>query len=309
MGVLNKLKMTAPFSNLNYKDEDTERLINGYFAKKRQQEREEKERLEKEERERLEREAQEKANKKKKGSKLENKVQPVQNPIINSNSNLQFVTDENLYKEIVKYLDIQFPNHKEVLSDNLSFNRIDRVMKGSNPYIATAIDMFLKKELPEYRIARQIDLEQNFQMFKGFYIDSGLALRNLTERANNSQAIYLFEQLKQRGSTEQDFPIWFNLQGLKLDNNLNFNLTDESLYKTAECLNWKWGTHYSAIDNFGLPKEKDVSSNRQIWTNNNALSGCFLNGGSDLYLGSSDILTSSDRGGIVLVKQSNGGSK
>jgi len=292
--------MTDHFSNLNYKDEDNERLINGYFAKKRQQEREEKERLE--------REAQEKVNKKKKGGNLENKVQPVQNPIINPNSNLQFVTDEDLYEEIVKYLNIQFPNHKDVLSRKLSFDADNKIMKGSSTYIVTAIDMYLKKELPEYRIARQIDLEQNLSMFKGFYIDSGLALRTLTSSINLSEAKYLFNQLEQRGLTEQDFPIWINLQGLELDNNLNFNLTDESSFKIrAKCLNWENKTTYLNIDNFGLPKKEYKTSSRCIWTNNNALSGSNLFKDSGLDSGSSSLALSYDDGRVVLVKQSNEG--
>ncbi|HLD55629.1 MAG TPA: hypothetical protein VJB35_05200, partial [Candidatus Nanoarchaeia archaeon] len=52
---------------------------------------------------------------------------------------LNFITDENLYKEIVCYLDKTFPAYTETLSGRLSF---DGVMKGSNPYIATAVDMF-----------------------------------------------------------------------------------------------------------------------------------------------------------------------
>ena len=77
--------MTDHFSNLNYKDEDTERLINGYFAKKREKERAEKERLEKEEKERLEREAQEIANNEKKGSKLEKKAEEESQIILPTN--------------------------------------------------------------------------------------------------------------------------------------------------------------------------------------------------------------------------------
>jgi len=83
--------MTDHFSNLNYKDEDTERLINGYFEKKRQQEREEKERLE--------REAQERINKKKKGKNLEKKVKPIQNPIINPINPVNFIPSDYIHFE------------------------------------------------------------------------------------------------------------------------------------------------------------------------------------------------------------------
>jgi hypothetical protein len=307
--------MTTHFSNLRYDEDESREKINAYFAKQREQERLE--------RERLEREAQEKENKdnnkNKAGENLEKKAEDNStNPIINPtnpNSNLSFVTDAHLYNEIIKYLDTQFSNYKDILSQKLSFDADNEIMKGSNTYIATAIDMFLKKEIPEYRIARQIDLEQNLQMFRGFYIDSGLALRNLTNSTNNSKAIHLFNQLKQKGLTEQDFPIWFNLQGLELDNNLNFNLTDESLYKTAECLNWKNRTRYSVIDDFGLPEKENKSSSRQIWINDNALSGFDLGRASDLLSGNDDLAGSFDNGRVVLVRavgssqKNSGGSK
>ena len=74
-------------------------------------------------------------------------------------------------------------------------------MKGSNSYIAVGIDMFLKSINTKFRIATQSDLETNLQMFENGYVDSGLALRNLTG-ANKEQAKYLFNQLKQRGVTE-----------------------------------------------------------------------------------------------------------
>ena len=236
-----------------------------------------------------------------KQSKLEYKVNP--NQIILPNSDLQFVKDENLYKEIIKYLNKTFSNHKDKFSSKLSFDKKDNVMKGSNTYIATAVDMFLNKEMPDYRIARQIDLEQNLPMFKDKYVDTGLALKNLSNNTNKSQAEYLFNQLKQRGLSESDFPVWFNLRDLDLDNNLNFNLTDESLYKPkAECLNWVSGTHYSIIDNFGLPEKEYKSSNRQIWTNDNALSRCCLLRYSDLGSSSSDFSGSGDIGRVIFAR-------
>ncbi len=211
---------------------------------------------------------------------------------------LQFITDKNLYKKIIKYLDKTFPNKKSDLSAKLKFE--DNVMKGSNPYIATAVDMYLKSINSKFRIARQLDLETNLQMFKDFYVDSGLALRNL-ENSNKIQAEYLFAQLKKRNPNIQ-FPIWINLKGLNLDINLNFNLTDESQYKTAECLNWENGEKYSKIDELGLPKEKDDSSNRQIWTSDNALSRCYLDRDSDLCSNGSVLSDSDGDGRVVLAK-------
>ena len=220
---------------------------------------------------------------------------PIQNPIIPITEDLSFVTDENLYKEISQYIT---KKHSQI-ENKLIF--ADNVMKHSNPFFAVAVDMFCKKHYPEYRIARQVDLETNLSMFEGFYIDSGLALRNLTNQSNLEKAKYLFEQLKQKGIKESNFPIWSDLRGLEL-NGKNFKLTDESIYSTQECLNWESKTKYSKTNNLGLPKEKDENSLRQIWTSNNALSRCFLNWDSDLnslYLGFFD---SNGNGRVVLAK-------
>ncbi|KHO53139.1 MAG: hypothetical protein QT05_C0008G0023 [archaeon GW2011_AR13] len=178
-------------------------------------------------------------------------------PKILPSKDLNFITDENLYKEIVCYMDKTFPSHIAILSGKLYF---DGVMKGSNPYIATAVDMFFKSINDTHRIATQKDLETNLEMFRGFY-----------------------------------------LRGLKLDANLNFNLTEESRYKTANCLNWESATKYSKIDEFGLPKEKDENSSRLIWTLEDGLVGLYLDAipnlnSYDEYLGNSNTT-----GRVVLV--------
>ena len=90
---------------------------------------------------------------------------------------------------------------------------------------------------------------------------------------------------------------------MSLDSNLNFNLTDESQYKTAECLNWKSGEKYSKIDEFGLPKEKDENSSRQILTINSGLSRGYLYWVSDLSSSSLDLSNSDDSGRVVLAKE------
>jgi len=230
-----------------------------------------------------------------------NQINPVIIPHI-PNQDLQFIKDENLYQEIIKYLDKTFPDHSEVLNDKISFG--DNAMRGSNPYIAVAVDMFLKSISSEYRIARQTDLETNLQMFNETYEDTGLVLRSLKE-PNKIQAEYLYNQLQKRNHNIK-FPIWFDIRGLTLDNRLNFNLTDGSRYKTAECLNWEMGTHYLKTDDFGLPKSKDKDSGRQIWTIKDGLSvACLL---KSLDLGSSDssLSYSNDYGRVVLAKPRSG---
>jgi hypothetical protein len=241
------------------------------------------------------------------GSNLEKKTGD--NPIINPNVDLQFVTDENLYKEIIKYLDKAFPHYfTHFLSKKLSFDKIDNVMKGSSTYIATAIDMYLKSINSNLRIATQIDLEKNLNMFKGFYVNTGLVLRNV-ESTNKTTAEYLFDQLMRLGFSKNFFPLVFNLRDLDLDDNLNFNLTNKSLLKSVDCLNWENGTRYSEVDNFGLPKEKDENSNRQIWTNDYALSGLYLDRSLNLGSDGDGLANSNVSGRVVLAKQNSGGSK
>ena len=224
--------------------------------------------------------------------------------IIAQTGDLTFITDEKLYKEIVKYMDRTFPEHKGVLSEKLAF---DGVMKGSSSYIATATDMFLKSINAEQRIATQRDLETNLQMFKGFYEDTGLALRSVKD-PNKDRAKYLYEQIRKR-NPKIAFPIFVELRGLELNAELNFNLTEESRYKTAECLNWDSGTKYSQTDDFGLPKEKDKSSSRGIWRVKDGLVRFFLDG--NLSSGSSidDLGISGDDGRVVLGKLNSGGIK
>ncbi len=229
---------------------------------------------------------------------LETKIQTSQTPIIRGE--LSFITDQNLFKEINKYIKSNHPN----LNNPLEFN--NNVMKQSNPFLAVAIDMYLKQINSEYRIATQIDLEKDLEFTKGTYNDSGLALRNLTGD-NKGEANYIFNQLEKRGLTENNFPIWLNLRGLELTKDLNFNLTDESFYKTAEALSWASGTNFSKINDFGLPKERDNSATRQIWTNQNyALSRCYLYYDSNLSSSSSELANSGDDGRVMLSKSRSG---
>ena len=207
---------------------------------------------------------------------------------------LAFITDENFYKEIICYIHKTFPYNTTTLSGKLSF---DGVMKGSNPYIATAVDMFLQSINDTHRIATQKDLETNLEMFKGFYEDTGLVLRSLKD-PNQDKANYLYGQIAKANST---LPIFFNLRGLKLDANLNFNLTEESRYKTANCLNWEKVARYSKIDEFGLPTEKDINSLREIWTLKDGFVRLSLNKHLDLNSYNGGLEDSNDNGRVVLV--------
>jgi len=214
------------------------------------------------------------------------------NPVLPT-TDLSFMKDKDLYKEVRNYIKTEHRN----LENKLFFK--EGVVKGSSSYLAVVVDMYLKKHAPTHRIATQADLETNLQKFKNFYIDSGLALRSL-DNPNSDKAKYLSEQLKTRGIN--NFPIWLDLRGLELDKNLNFNLTDESTYKIADCLNWENGTNYSKTDNFGLPKSKDKNSSRQIWTANNGLVRCFLIRNSNLNSRDGGLDNSYDYGRVVLVE-------
>ena len=124
-------------------------------------------RLEQEEKESL---AKQKTQKKTSKSKKTSPSTPITLP----NSDMQFITDKNLYDEIKKYFQSKFPNHEDIFN-KLVWNDSESVAKGSNSYIATAVGMFLKQNRPEYTIARQAEIETNLEMFKDYNVDSGLA--------------------------------------------------------------------------------------------------------------------------------------
>lgn len=217
-------------------------------------------------------------------------------PRVSIGKGLQFITDQNLYKEIVDYMDKTFPAHKETLSGKLSF---DGVMKGSSPYLAVAVDMFLRSQKSKHKIATQRDLETNLQMFKGCYEDTGLALRSVAD-PNKSQAKHLYKQIKQ-ANPSIEFPIFIELRNLDLDASLNFKLTPQSQYKKADCLNWESGTHYSQADDYGLPKSEDKSSGRQIWTMKDGLVRACLYRSLCFGAGNGVLPNSYDDGRVVLV--------
>ena len=221
---------------------------------------------------------------------------------IPSGKGLQFVTDPKLYNEIIKYMDKTFPDKASLLSGNLEFD--SNVMKGSNPYIAVAVDMYLKSINSKHRITTQRDLETNLKMFENFYEDTGMALRSL-EEPNKSQAEYLHAQIK-RINPDLKFPIFIELRNLKLDADLNFNLTSQSRYKTADCLNWENGTNYSHIDDFGLPKIKDKNSSRHVWTIKGGLVRAYLGGCLGFCSGVGCLPGSYDDGRVVLVSAEGG---
>lgn len=176
---------------------------------------------------------------------------------------LTFVTDEKMYEDIVSFMDATLPDYKGILSDATIF--ADGVMKGSNPYIAVAVDMYLKSINHPHRIATLADLEKNPNDVRDCEIMVGLALRSL-EDPNMEIANHLYDQLKSR-KPGIEFPIYIDLRGLTLDDRLNIRLLDEARHETAPCLNWHFGTTYTYTDSFGLPfANGDKSGTKMIST-------------------------------------------
>ena len=231
---------------------------------------------------------------------------PADSPKVNIplGKGLQFITDQNLYKEIIKYFTKTFPSHGDVLNKKFEWNDSKSVATGSNPYIAVAVDMFLKNQKSKHCIAAQRDLETDIEKFKGFYEDTGLALRSI-ENPNKDSAEFFYNQIKKTNS-QVKFPIFADLRDLELDANLNFKLTPQSRYKTADCLNWKSGTKYSQFDDYGLPKVEDTNSKRQIWTTKDGLVRAYLNWILYFNADNDNLPNSSDDGRVVLVSAEGG---
>jgi hypothetical protein len=235
---------------------------------------------------------------------------------------LTFVTDEHLYKEIMNYFSKEFPKIKE-LGEHVDFNEVsfsNNMMAGSGTYFTVATDMFCRKNLPDYRIAKLSDLESSLEMFKGVHIHTGLAMHELTsasrfEKFNEEQAKHLFVQLVQRGATPYSLPIWIDLRNLTLDRALHFNLTDESSYKfNADILNYNTGSGLSAAgfsktDEFGLPIKacrgliSAILNKREIYTaRHSPIEAVKLDHCSGICVGYSNFEDLYDKGRVVLTK-------
>jgi hypothetical protein len=212
---------------------------------------------------------------------------------------IQFITDQNLYKEIIKYFTKTFSSHANVLNQKFKWNDNKSVVTGSSPYLAVAVDMFFRSQKSKHRIATQRDLETNLQMFKNYYGDTGLALRSVAN-PNKNQAENLYTQIK-KVNPSIEYPIFIELRNLDLDASLNFTLTPQSTYKKADCLNWESGTHFSQKDDYGLPKSEDKDSSRQIWTIKGGLVGAYLDGVLNFGSSDDDLPFSNDGGRVVLV--------
>jgi len=223
---------------------------------------------------------------------------------INAGKGLQFITDQNLYKEIIKYFTKTFPDYSDVLNKKFNWDDDKSVATGSSPYIDVAVDMFLRKQNSKCRIATQRDLETNLQMFKDCYEDTGLALRSVAD-PNKNQAENLYNQIK-KANPNIEYPIFIELRNLELDTSLNFKLTPQSRYKKAECLNWKNGTHYSQIEDYGLPKAEDANSKRQIWTVKSGLVRAYLVWSLDFNANVDELPYSDVNGRVVLVSAEGG---
>ena len=243
-------------------------------------------------------------------------------PTFSVGKGLQFVKDENLYKEIIKYLDKTFPNSKEVLSGKLKFE--DNVMKGSNPCIATAVDMFLKSINSKLRIATQRDLETNLEMFGDFYEDTGLVLRTKQE-PNPYLAENLFNQFKTQGKNIKEnsaYVLEFRNLFLKEDSNspLGLSFILPSLYSNyfeAPILNELSQQKFESSDierKTGLPKKVSSAGTRILYTRNwkdysiknSGLVRLYLYWNLDLNSSDKSLSISNDYGRVVLVSSEGG---
>jgi hypothetical protein len=128
---------------------------------------------------------------------------------------------------------------------------------------------------------------------------------------NRIEARGLYKQLKERNK-EIELPIYIQLKGLELDETLRFKLTEESVYKTAECLKWEGGVrgeiYYSKIDEHGLPVEEDKNSSRAIYTQKGDLASMSLYRFGNLGSRSRDLFGSGLDESFVVILEKVGGS-
>ena len=243
----------------------------------------------------------------------------------NLSGDLTFVTDENIFKEFINYYhkDIErlapFCDKSDFLKKLRFLNIIDlecnpaaSVMEGSNIFINIAMDMFSKKYLSGYRLARQVDLEQHLNYIENFPVSAniytGLVLKSVGE-GNWDQGENLLKQLKRRGIRESDFPIWLDLRGLELSNSFKIILTDEARYKKkADPFYDIYDGHFfsKTDDAFGLPilNPKDKNKSRKIYNWSYSLSAAYMDTSFNLILAFSRLYDFKIDSYVLLAKNS-----
>jgi hypothetical protein len=219
------------------------------------------------------------------------------------NKNLKFVSDKHLYDEMIRYFTKEFPGKEDFLNRKFVWDSAFSTAVGSSSVLAIGADMYLESQNVGYRIATLKDLEKNPKLGGGIYVDTGLVLRSL-EDPNFGKAKYLREQIR-KANPQMDLPIYIQSRGLKLTKGLNFLLTDESVYKTANCLNCENYMSYSQTDNLGLPENMGVDDDDRtlnVPKFRSGLIGVYLSCDRILITNEERLDSSAHSGRIVLVK-------
>jgi hypothetical protein len=212
---------------------------------------------------------------KKKEKTVENKVE--------STGELMFVKDPGMYLGFQEYLNEKFPNEQNLFTERLEY---ESIMKGSNPLIAIAMDMYLKEQYPQYRIATQADLEinnENQEFVKDTIQDVGLVLRDfqaLGKLSDNSRELYesleaVYKRRKGDFTAKLELPLFVNLKGLYLADDVIIRATEEASWKSDGCLTWSNISRFDKTDEFGLPLRK---------TNNLTIKRLFQKKDNNLYV-------------------------
>ncbi|MBI3622837.1 hypothetical protein HY212_02015 [Candidatus Pacearchaeota archaeon] len=200
----------------------------------------------------------------------------------------------------------------------IAYDKKDKIVIGSNPSYAVAVNEILRANGLNLRTASPADLERVLKTgalpLQGQYEDSALVLRDEGD-PNSYLAGNLLSQVKTRDS-KQKMPAMIPLYSLDLvkdpdsPHGLAFKLRDDAELIYAPILSAKNNrkTFSVTVKSTGLPKELG-EGNRTLYTRDSGLSGVYLDVSLSLFSGSGDLAGSNEDGRVVVVSAEGAASK
>jgi len=257
------------------------------------------------------------------GKQEEQEVEPTLNPnpssqgvnpisIQNHDQYTYFFAGEDeykLYQDFVKRnFSVKKGNKLEVMSELASPKLEGGLFKASSPIINCAMNMALREANLGKQVVTQAQLEYVFQNnllgLSSVYSDTGMCLRT-DSGDNETHAKSLISQL----GANPNLPIYLPVISYDLikdsNNKLDFKIIDSSKVLYLPILNSPNQSKFNNSDiglSTGFPIQLNEQGARTFWTRADGLSSCFLDGGSSLGSGDSDLAVSIVGGRVVLAK-------
>ena len=221
-----------------------------------------------------------------------------------------FFLGEDLGKEVHEAIVRKYNADHPFVTSNVFYDEDDNLIKGSKPGYVVAVNEFLRDR--NLRTANSYDMQKAIEEgtlnFNGFYEDLSLVIYS-EEGETGYLARNLANQIRQRNG-KVEFPTLIQLSGLELktDQNapqgLSFKLTDKSQTIIAPQLSHEnHHKKFSKVDENGLPIFEE-NGHHTFHAGGYGLRMLVSVGNSDLNSLHGDLVYSSDKGRVVICRES-----